>query len=337
MRGTRGPIGPWRSRSAWSLRENTCGETLRLVAGLAALSRRAGKGRERAGPVPRTGLRATTPCGGKLNPCSRTGTAEGFLTAPALEIAANVMAADSGGSLSGREIGSYQILSRLGEGGMGEVFRARDTKLNRDVALKVLPDPFASDPDRLARFTREAQTLASLNHPNIAHIHGLEESGGVTALVMELVEGEDAVAADRPWSDSTRGGAANRQADRRGARSRARAGDHPSRPEAGEHQGPHRRHGEGARLRPREGVGARGWERRRGSPVAVADDHEPVADDRGRHDSRHGRVHEPGAGAREARGQTRGHLGVRLRAVRDADVGNARSAARTSPTRSPTC
>ena len=74
---------------------------------------------------------------------------------------------------------------------MGLVYRARDTKLNRDVALKVLPDLFASDADRLARFTREAQTLASLNHPNIAHIHGLEESGGVRALVMELVEGDD--------------------------------------------------------------------------------------------------------------------------------------------------
>ena len=74
---------------------------------------------------------------------------------------------------------------------MGQVFRARDTTLGRDVALKVLPDAFASDPDRLARFTREAQTLAALNHPNIAHIHGLEESGGVRALVMELVEGDD--------------------------------------------------------------------------------------------------------------------------------------------------
>ncbi len=74
---------------------------------------------------------------------------------------------------------------------MGEVYRARDTTLNRDVAIKVLPDLFASDAERLARFTREAQTLASLNHPNIAHIHGLEESNGVRALVMELVEGED--------------------------------------------------------------------------------------------------------------------------------------------------
>ena len=74
---------------------------------------------------------------------------------------------------------------------MGVVYRARDTKLHRDVALKVLPDLFASDPDRLARFNREAQTLAALNHSNIAHIHGLEESGGVRALVMELVEGDD--------------------------------------------------------------------------------------------------------------------------------------------------
>ena len=88
--------------------------------------------------------------------------------------------------LIGQLIGPYRVLEKIGEGGMGQVFRARDTKLNRDVALKVLPDSFANDADRLARFTREAQTLASLNHPNIAHIHGLEESDGVRALVMEL-------------------------------------------------------------------------------------------------------------------------------------------------------
>ncbi|MDO8677104.1 MAG: protein kinase [Acidobacteriota bacterium] len=82
-------------------------------------------------------------------------------------------------------------MSALGAGGMGEVYRARDTKLNRDVAIKVLLPAVANDPDRLARFGREAQVLASLNHPNIAHIHGLEESGGITALVLELVEGED--------------------------------------------------------------------------------------------------------------------------------------------------
>src|SRR5204862_718904 len=91
----------------------------------------------------------------------------------------------------GARLGPYEILSAIGAGGMGEVYRAKDTKLNRDVALKVLPDSFATDPDRLARFHREAQVLASLNHPNIAHIHGLEESDGVRALVMELVEGED--------------------------------------------------------------------------------------------------------------------------------------------------
>jgi serine/threonine-protein kinase len=91
----------------------------------------------------------------------------------------------------GTRIGPYEILSAVGVGGMGEVYRARDTKLDRDVAIKILPEAFAHDADRLARFTREAQTLASLNHPNIAHIHGLEESNGVRALVMELVEGAD--------------------------------------------------------------------------------------------------------------------------------------------------
>jgi Tol biopolymer transport system component len=89
----------------------------------------------------------------------------------------------------GTRLGSYEVTALIGEGGMGQVYRARDTKLDRDVAIKVLPDLFANDPDRLARFQREAKTLAALNHPNIAHIHGLEESGGVRALVMELVEG----------------------------------------------------------------------------------------------------------------------------------------------------
>jgi Tol biopolymer transport system component len=92
---------------------------------------------------------------------------------------------------AGTHLGPYEILSAIGAGGMGEVYRAHDMKLNRDVALKILPDAFVSDPDRLARFMREAQTLAALNDPHIAHLHGLEESDGVRALVMELVEGED--------------------------------------------------------------------------------------------------------------------------------------------------
>jgi serine/threonine protein kinase len=89
----------------------------------------------------------------------------------------------------GSRLGPYEIVAPLGRGGMGEVYRARDTKLNRDVAIKVLLSSVAHDPDRLARFSREAQVLASLNHPNIAHIHGLEDTEGVQALVMELVEG----------------------------------------------------------------------------------------------------------------------------------------------------
>jgi serine/threonine protein kinase len=91
----------------------------------------------------------------------------------------------------GTHFGVYNIIASIGEGGMGQVFRARDTKLDRDVAIKVLPEAFAHDADRLARFTREAKTLASLNHPHIAGIYGLEESAGVSAIVMELVEGED--------------------------------------------------------------------------------------------------------------------------------------------------
>jgi len=89
----------------------------------------------------------------------------------------------------GTRIGAFEVVGVLGAGGMGEVYRARDTGLKRDVALKILPASFASDPDRLARFQREAEVLASLNHPNIAAIHGLEESNGTRALVMELVEG----------------------------------------------------------------------------------------------------------------------------------------------------
>ena len=98
---------------------------------------------------------------------------------------------------AGTRIGSYEVISSLGAGGMGEVYRARDTRLKRDVALKILPDSFAADPDRLARFQREAEVLGALNHPLIAHIYGIEDarsSGGAAfsrAIVMELVEGED--------------------------------------------------------------------------------------------------------------------------------------------------
>ena len=89
----------------------------------------------------------------------------------------------------GTRIAHYDVTALIGEGGMGQVYQATDTKLNRQIALKILPEAFATDPDRLARFQREAQVLASLNHPNIAQIYGIEEQDDTRALVLELVEG----------------------------------------------------------------------------------------------------------------------------------------------------
>ena len=91
---------------------------------------------------------------------------------------------------SGTRLGPFVVESPLGAGGMGEVYRARDARLDRAVAIKVLPEMLASDPDRIARFEREAKTLAALNHPNIAHVYGVEHAGAIHALVMELVDGE---------------------------------------------------------------------------------------------------------------------------------------------------
>jgi serine/threonine protein kinase/Tol biopolymer transport system component len=115
--------------------------------------------------------------------------AEGFLATPMGEVAAHVLADEHGASLVGRRIGSHQIVSLLGAGGMGKVYRAHDTKLGRDVAIKVVADVFLSDPERLARFEREARVLATLNHPHIGAIYGLEEADDVRGLVLELVEG----------------------------------------------------------------------------------------------------------------------------------------------------
>src|ERR671912_106475 len=91
---------------------------------------------------------------------------------------------------SGTRLGTYEVIALIGSGGMGEVYRARDTRLKREVAIKVLPDAFANDPDRLARFQREAELLATLNHPNIGAVYGFEQSAGTSAIVLELIEGE---------------------------------------------------------------------------------------------------------------------------------------------------
>jgi serine/threonine protein kinase len=123
--------------------------------------------------------------------------AQGPLDRAAAQLAAQLVSTPHHMVTVGRRLGGYQMMGLLGRGGMGEVYRARDTRLGRDVAVKILPRAFTSDPDRLARFEREARMLAALNHPNIAHVYGIEgpstdsgQADGICALVMELVEGE---------------------------------------------------------------------------------------------------------------------------------------------------
>src|SRR4029434_10974098 len=113
-----------------------------------------------------------------------------FLGGQAITVAAAMIDDVHSPQWIGRRLGVYHLQALLGRGGMGEVYRARDTRLGRDVAIKVLPRAFTADPARLARFEREARVLAALNHAHIGTIHGLEESEGVRALILELVEGE---------------------------------------------------------------------------------------------------------------------------------------------------
>src|SRR6266567_9288195 len=120
------------------------------------------------------------------------GKAENFMEVPALDVVVKQLAESKALPMiqrSGTKLGAYEILAPLGAGGMGEVYRARDSKLNRDVALKILPAMFTDNAERMSRFRREAQVLASLNHPNIGSIYGLEEPNNLHVLVLELVEG----------------------------------------------------------------------------------------------------------------------------------------------------
>ena len=153
---------------------------------------------------------------------------------------------------SGSRFGAYEIVSPLGAGGMGEVYRASDSRLKRQVALKILPAGLASDADRLARFQREAELLAALNHPHIAAIYGIEETDGVKGLVMELVDGptlaELIATSSIPIADALPIAKQIASSARSGARTRHR----PSRSETREHQGEAGWNGEGPRLRPRE-------------------------------------------------------------------------------------
>ena len=213
---------------------------------------------------------------------------------------------------------------------MGEVYRARDTKLNRDVAIKVLLAAVANDAERLARFSREAQVLASLNHPNIAQIYGLEDSNGIRALVMELVEGPT-------LADRIAQGAIPLDEALPIAKQIAEA------LEAAHEQGIIHRDLKPANIKLRpdgtvkvldfglakalDPAGSASAERRQFSDAVDAGH-------AGRRHPGNRRVHGAGTGAGQSRRQARRHLGVRVRAVRDADGQRARSRARMSPTRS---
>ena len=187
--------------------------------------------------------------------------AGGFAERPAMDVLTEL----PGGA------GAYQLLSLIGAGGMGEVYRARDMTLGRDVAIKILPPIFVVDPDRLLRFDREARVLASLSHPNICAIHGIADINGTPGLVLELVDGRtlaELIAAAATRRRRTSASSAERRraqgnwrfrgADHRARRracpgSRARKRHHPSRPQARQHQDHRGRRRQSARLWTGEG------------------------------------------------------------------------------------
>ena len=216
----------------------------------------------------------------------------------------------------GTRIGAYDVTGPLGAGGMGEVYRARDTKLDRDVALKVLPEAFTTDPDRLARFEREARVLASLNHPNIAQIHGLEETGGTRGAGPGAGRGSDPRRPPRAGPDPPRRGAVHRPADRPGVAGRARGGRDSPGSEAGQRQGARGRDRQGPGLRSGQGTGHDAGARR--GSAAVADDHRLGDPDGRRPDHGNAGLHVARAGRGPADRHARRPLVVRRRALRDA-------------------
>ena len=238
---------------------------------------------------------------------AHAGTVDRFLATPLDLLAAHAL----GDDLPGSRLGNYTILSRLGSGGMGDVYRAHDNQLGRDVALKILPDAVAADPDSLARFEREARALAALNHSNIAQIYGVEAANRSRALVMELVTGST-------LEETLRGGALSTSEALSIARQLADALD------AAHEKGIVHRDLKPAniKVRPDGAVKVLDFGLAKAfdpvaSPAGVADIINPR--NASRPHPRHGRVHGTGAGPRAKRRQAGGHLGLRRCALRDGD------------------
>ncbi len=240
---------------------------------------------------------------------------DGFLDMPVHTAAHIASGVTTPAAMSGHTLGAYQLQTLLGAGGMGEVYRARDAKLGRDVAIKVLPRALTSDPDRLARFEREARMLAALNHPNICAIYGVEEADGLRCLILELVEGETL---------------------RRNSRDSALLNDHASGLPIDEALTLARQIAEALEVAHEKGIVHRDLKPANikitpdgvvkvldfGLAKPASADGVCAGSDRRharRDDSRHGRLHEPATGAGPGGRQARRHLGVWLRPLRNAD------------------
>ena len=211
----------------------------------------------------------------------------------------------------GTRLGPYEILGPLGAGGMGEVWRARDTKLARDVALKVLPDHLSDDSKALARFENEAKAVAALSHPHILAIHDFGRIDGVSFVVTELLEGETLRAAASPRPASPPQGSRRRVPARRRPRRRAREGDRPPRRQARERHPHEGRPRQAPRLRPRAPRHSVSFHRRH-TLAHRLEEHRP------RHDPRHGLLHVARAGAGPPRGLSLRPVLPRRRPLRDA-------------------